>query len=670
MPRVLCVGNGNLMIDFDEDLNIRDLYFPYVGMENHVSGHFCRFGVWVDGEFSWIDKSWKKEFGYREDALVTNVTLGKPDLSVELQVEDGIHHFHDAFLRKVTVRNRADKEREVRLFFSHDLHLYGTDKGITAYYDPKSNGVVHFKKDRYFLMSGLSGNEGLFQFAVGVTEFGGLRGTWKDAEDGSLGKNPVSHGSVDSTISLRAKVPAHGESQAFYWISAGRTREEVSGLNKIVTETGPEKLLRETERYYRSWASKSEINFGDLPPSIIDMFKRSLLVLRTQIDNRGAIIASSDSDILRFNKDTYSYMWPRDGAFIALGLDAAGYHHITQRFFRFCEKTISDEGFLFQKYNADGSWGSTWHPWIDAEQEFQLPIQEDETALVLYSLWSHYDQVRDIEFISPLYEPLICKAADFMVRYRDTETKLPLPSYDLWEERRGISTFTSSAIYGGLLAASRFSRIFGDTERAETYDSAAKEVKEAILSHLYDREADRFLKMINPDGNGGFSKDLTIDSSVYGIFEFGVLPSDDPRVDKTMKSLESTLWVKTDVGGIARYQNDYYHQVSRDIQNVPGNPWIICTLWLAEWYITRAKAVEDLKKPVELLQWVVDHSLQSGVLAEQIHPYSGEPLSVSPLTWSHSTFVLTVIEYLNKLNEIQVCDTCGLPIYRKSKKLW
>ncbi len=94
--------------------------------------------------------------------------------------------------------------------------------------------------------------------------------------------------------------------------------------------------------------------------------------------------------------------------------------------------------------------------------------------------------------------------------------------------------------------------------------------------------------MIKPDGKRKFSKDQTVDSSVYGIFEFGVLPADDPKVEKTMKTVEAALWVKTDVGGIARYQNDYYHQVSRDVEKVPGNPWHICTLWLAEWYIARA----------------------------------------------------------------------------------
>ncbi len=671
MPRELCVGNGNLLINFDKDLNIRDMYFPLVGMENHVSGHFCRFGVWMDGRFSWIDNSWIKKFSYKEDSLVTNVSLKKPDMSIELLIEDGVHHFHDVFLRKVTVKNTAEKEREVRLFFSHDLHLYDTDKGITAYYDPEIDAIIHFKKDRYFLISGSSGREGLFQFAVGVTEFGGLRGTWKDAEDGDLSNNPVAHGSVDSTISLRTKVPGRGRRLIYNWIAADRKREEVSKLHGIITKISPQRLLSETEEYYKAWVNKSEISFGDLPSKIVQMFKRSLLILRTQIDNRGAIIASSDSDILRFNKDTYSYVWPRDGAFVAMGLDAAGYHHITQRFFKFCEKIISNDGFLYQKYHANGSWGSTWHPWMTSNREFQLPIQEDETALVLFSLWNHYDQVRDIEFVSPLFEPLVCKAADFMRKYRDPESKLPLPSYDLWEENRGISTFTASAVYGGLQAASKFAQIYGDLERAKKYKTAAIEVKDAILKHLYDKEKNRFLKMIKTNGKGKFSKDPTVDSSVYGIFEFGVLPAEDTRVESTMKTVEDALWVKTKVGGIARYQNDYYHQVSKDIEKVPGNPWHICTLWLAEWYVAKAKTMEDLKGAEKLLQWVADHALESGVLAEQIDPYSNQPLSVSPLTWSHSTFVLTVIEYLNKLNEIKVCEACGLPMYRRNhEKLW
>jgi GH15 family glucan-1,4-alpha-glucosidase len=121
---------------------------------------------------------------------------------------------------------------------------------------------------------------------------------------------------------------------------------------------------------------------------------------------------------------------------------------------------------------------------------------------------------------------------------------------------------------------------------------------------------------------------------------------DDPKITSTMQAIRERLWVKTPVGGIARYENDGYHQVSQDINQVPGNPWFISTLWVAEWLAEIAESEADLDASRELLEWAAQHSLASGILAEQLHPYTGEPLSVSPLTWSHAAYVTSVLAYL------------------------
>jgi len=42
-----------------------------------------------------------------------------------------------------------------------------------------------------------------------------------------------------------------------------------------------------------------------------------------------------------------------------------------------------------------------------------------------------------------------------------------------------------------------------------------------------------------------------------------------------------------------------------------------------------------------------------GVLAEQVHPVNSSPLSVSPLTWSHSAFVWTGLQYIGKFNSLK-----------------
>src|SRR5258706_4575053 len=140
-------------------------------------------------------------------------------------------------------------------------------------------------------------------------------------------------------------------------------------------------------------------------------------------------------------------------------------------------------------------------------------------------------------------------------------------------------------------------------------------------------------------------KAATVDFSLAGFSFFGLPPADDPRVASTMRAIEERLTVRTPIGGVARYENDYYFQISQDVTNVPGNPWFIGTLWLAEWYIAIARTLPDLEKPRLLLEWCRTKALPSGVLAEQVHSYTPEPLSGSPLTWSHAAFVSAIQHY-------------------------
>ncbi len=49
----------------------------------------------------------------------------------------------------------------------------------------------------------------------------------------------------------------------------------------------------------------------------------------------------------------------------------------------------------------------------------------------------------------------------FTTKYR-MDNGLPKPSYDLWEERYGTHTFTTAAVYGGLIAATNFAESSGE----------------------------------------------------------------------------------------------------------------------------------------------------------------------------------------------------------------
>jgi glucoamylase len=192
---------------------------------------------------------------------------------------------------------------------------------------------------------------------------------------------------------------------------------------------------------------------------------------------------------------------------------------------------------------------------------------------------------------------------------------------------------------------------------------AADELRVAVGTHLYSKEQGRFLKGIVPSPDGTFRHELRVDASTYAPFYFDLFSPDDERVEGTMRAITEKLRVETRVGGIARYEGDRYQRSDDLPGTIPGNPWLICTLWLAQWHIARAKDAAVLDDAMKILEWVAGGAPLSGVLAEQLDPLTGRPLSVAPLTWSHATFVSTVIEYLERLQETDVCPACGGPLH-------
>lgn len=666
MPRALSLGNGNLLAAFDKDYQIRDLYWPHVGQENHALGHPFRMGVWIGGHLRWMDHpSWQHHLAYQSESLVSKVKLQNSDLKIEINAADVVDFHEDLLVRRFDITNQDDADREVRIFFHQDFHIAGSEFGDTAYYEPDRKAVIHYKGPHWFLVNGaislgdqpkeslqpgsddeLQGYQvGVHQWSCGLKEVRNLQGTWRDAEDGVLSGNAIADGPVDSTVSFSLHIPGNQRRTLYFWLAAAKDFEQLAVIDSLVEQRGPQAYMDRAAAFWKLWLTRHLPDFGDLPQAICDHYKISLLVIRSQIDNDGAIIAANDSDIFDYINDSYSYLWPRDGALVTNALTQAGYLDLPRAFFNFCGRVISSQGYLLHKYNPDGTLASSWHPWY-REGEKELPIQEDETALVLWALWQHFDQFGDVYFIKPFYRGLICPMADFLMAFRDAETGLPLPSYDLWEERRGVLSWTCAAVWGGLMAGANFAQVFGEQQRAKDYRLAAKEIEHGVENHLWLPDLGRFAKMIVENKDGSWQVDSTVDASLSGLWQFGMYSPLDPKINSSMNSIRSRLRVNTQVGGYARYENDGYHQVSQDIQNVPGNPWFIPTLWVAEWLARCASSEAELEDSLSLLKWTADHALTSGILAEQLHPYTGEPLSVSPLTWSHAAFVKTVLAYL------------------------
>ncbi len=650
MSRAITIGNGNLLVGLDHRGQVRDFYFPYVGHSNQVSGasgsYVHRVGVWVDGSLAWLsDPTWSVDISYTEFSGTSDIHAQNAHLGVSLHIIDAVHNEKNIFIRKIKITNDRDARRQIKIFFGQEFRISESRRGDTAYYDPRVRAIVHYKGHDAFLIYAMIQSAGFTDYSVGLFDIEGKRGTYTDAEDGILSRNPIEHGSVDSVIGLTFEANEKESTDAYYWIAAGKDINETHAMHEYVQGETPERIIESTERYWRAWTEKEPRDLSCLERHLQQLYKRSLAIIRVHTDNRGGIIASSDSEMLNQGRDTYSYVWPRDAAITANALDRAGHIDVTQRFFTYISERMEPDGYLMHKYRVDGVLGSSWHPWIQ-NGVYKLPIQEDETATVIAMLAAHYTYAKDLELIESLYNPFIEPAADFMCRYIEVETGLPVDSYDLWEEKYGSSTYTAASVYGALNAAAELSAILGKRENAQRYRDRAELMKKAILTHLYDVSTGMFVKLVRHE-RSGLVYDKTADmSSFFGILMFGVLEPWDKRIETAFKVMSEKLKVPTSFGGYMRYEGDRYYKTGHD---APPNAWCITTLWVARYYIMSAKQKKDLTKAHEILRWVYDRATKSGVLPEQIHPFTGAHLSTAPLVWSHAEYVITVDEYLKKL---------------------
>jgi len=666
MARALVLGNGTCLVALDKYGFVRDFHYHYVGLENHVSGHKHRIGIMIDDEFSWLDDgNWEINLGYKPETMVGYLICKNDKLQVSVVMEDIVYNETNVFLRQVDVYNHSENEIKIKVFFHQIFHISESRKRNTAFYDPTHNSIVHYKGRRVFVINAKTSDGeqcGIDDYSVGAYQFGGNEGTYRDAEDGKLGKNAVEHGSVDSVIRLCTQSEAKSKARIYYWICVGKSLTEAYDLNKMVNQKTPEGMIHSTEDFWHAWLGKVNISEADLPTKEQKrLFDTSLFILRAHTDNRGSIIASADSEMIEYGKDDYTYMWPRDAAFITASLDKAGFSGVSRPFFEFCKEVLHPDGYLHHRFNADKSLGSTWHSttaqkqWLK-DKILQLPIQEDETAGVLFALWQHYLSCKDLEFIEELYKPMIEKMADFLVNFRNLETGLPLPSYDLWEEKIGVSTYTCSAVYGGLVAAANFSELLGKRNHMRRYKKAAEELKEAMIKHLYSERLQSFVRIATVEGDKVTHENTVDASSLFGLWYFKALDQNDPLFISSQQQMVQRLTNPTEIGGLIRYENDNYFK-DKD----KSNPWLITTMWEALRLLHKEEVTkEDLKEVEKVLAWIEDKMYASGVLPEQLDPYTGASLSATPLVWSHAVYIELVLEYVKAKKNLDN-DVCVMP---------
>jgi oligosaccharide amylase len=614
-------GNGRILLTVNENGEWNELFYPYPGQFQHLRE--MRLGIYdvPARQFSWL----RGGNGYsvrQEPSGAANFPESHwQGHGISVRVEDMVHPNHDLILR--VIRVRANPARAIRLFGYQSLQIAESLYQETAYVDTEARSLVHYKRQFYFEFFG----EPAFTRAVcGEHSLKGLRGTYVDAEDGLLEGRAIAHGAADSAFQWDLEAVPDRDLVATLFVAIAPTSGAAHAIREYVRAGGPRRFEEEARAFWRAWVRRRMPQFPtDLSPEAAAVYQTSVVMMRHAAGTNGSIIASPDTTALALGGDTYNYCWWRDGGYIAKAMDEAGLYEYSQRFLEFAAHCQSPDGSFLHRHFPDGAVGSTWHP-----PPF---LQVDQTATVIAAVWHHFKRGGDSDALLGLW-PLVKGAATFLTGFRDPGTGLPAPSFDLWEERKGIHTYSTATVIHALERAARIARELGKDPTA--WHAASEEMRASARDHLWDPAEKRFVRSIAP-------LDAKVDASVLLALKLGLVPWDDPLARATVETVERRLW-SPKFGGIARFEGDEYcgHE----------NPWIICTLWLAEAKLR----LGERERCRELIEWVAEHASPTRLLPEQIDASTGQTKSAIPLTWSHSTFVDVVHKYRQAVEQADPAD--------------
>lgn len=347
----------------------------------------------------------------------------------------------------------------------------------------------------------------------------------------------------------------------------------------------------------------------------MDRIKRLLLASRRVIRDcslRNGAIVAANSKKTYFPKEAknYRFVWPRDASYTCIAANLMGMRDIQEPFFNWCMRAEgwSETGLFYKNYHVNG-------------KKRETSFQPDQNAGVLIALLDYFkDDVVD----SKRFHTLISKTADGLSGVWD-KNHFNVVTEDLWEERKCfpdlIESFTYSLAmsYRGLLCAN-------ELIPNKKWVAVAREMRETLR--------------LNSDNyffrSFGTLNDERVDASLIGL----VWPTDlfdalDTRIVSTIDLIEEKLVRDF---GIYRYEYDEYDGWMYDdtVHRKKGaGYWPLLNFWMVIYQMEKGARAVALKYYDKVLDDVGD----ADFIPEQIFDNDIQ-VSISPLCWSHSMFVI------------------------------
>jgi GH15 family glucan-1,4-alpha-glucosidase len=383
----------------------------------------------------------------------------------------------------------------------------------------------------------------------------------------------------------------------------------------------PVEALARTEADWRRWSERCP----DVGPWS-EAVKRSLITLKAlTYAPTGGIVAAATTSLPEHlggvrNWD-YRYCWLRDATFTLQAFMHLGYYDEARAWRDWVIRAIA--GSPEQVQIVYGVGGERWLPelivpWLPgyeksapvrignaAYEQLQIDVFGEIADAMLQTLKGGMPPSARGRAIRPVVMEYLSKA------WRQ-------PDEGIWEVRGGAQHF----VYSKVMAWVAFDRAAGVaaselySESGQRWREIADEIHTEVCARGFDAELNSFVQSYG-------SK--RVDASLLLIPLVGFLPSNDPRVQGTLRAIEEKLLIDGEF--VLRYESD---NPGDGLPEGEG-AFLACSFWLVDNYILQGRYAEARKLYERLLARCND----VGLLAEEFDPQTGRMLGNFPQAYSH-----------------------------------
>ena len=621
------IGNKSILATYTQKGELQRLYYP--AKENRQYINFYNVGVKVnDSDLIYLHDDINNTYiqYYDVDTNILNTEIKNTYFNLKILQTDFVPIKDNVLIKRYTFINENNIDLDIKFLIHSELL---SDKNNFVGCKVIDGGMVQYAHD--FMVSTIAKGQKVYSHQI--------NGSKNTIKSGVISDKDYIGMSNDSSVAYDIGIIKPNEKKAIdicvvlqeqpYMMSD--FEREIERIKKIDIQSEYTK----TKNYWRKYV-KSHDGLEIKEPEngyeerIYNIYHRSILLfpLLTNAET-GGIIASPEIDENFSKCGRYAYCWPRDAAYIALAMDILKMQKEVEKFYKvFCKKTQSKNGMWEQRFFSDGKLAPCWG------------YQIDETAAVVYGVYSHYEQYKDFKFLKETLS--MCeKATDFLKRYvKDIfeDTKKYHVSYDLWEMCEDVHLYSLASIYAAFDSMLKIYQVLGknvsDFENNRIKDEKIskskleleklmKELKKYITTNMYDEDKKCYVRN---------ATDKKMDISILGaVVPFKVFTPKEKKVENTIERINMSL--RTYTGGYKRFENDHY---------MNGNPWPIANLWMTLYYLEKG----EKRKAKETFDFVVKTAGMHNLLGEQVDNSTLKANWVLGLGWSHAMFVLVLAKLL------------------------